>query len=122
MGKIEEIFDKKEIFGLQIEAFATPQPLGIIHPVEILDLAGIGFRGVAHPNPDKTIAFDRGIGTYTGIMRNGVLTGDQGAFAMDVEAKAVVGAFDVFADELSLGQLCVTVTAAIFQRHGCAVF
>ena len=101
---------------------ALGTPAGIVHPVEILDIVGIGEGRIAHPQPDPVIALDHRIGPHAASRRHVRLARHADAIAVRIVFKPVIWALDHIADQLAFRQRCMAMGAFIFERNRRAVF
>ena len=121
MRQVEQVLDQQLVIGLQVQQLALCAPVGVVHPVEILDIVGIGQRRITHPDPHPLVPFHHRVGLHPASRRNLRLTRHPDTIAGGIVFKTVIRALDVVADQLSLRERRVTVRAFVGQCHGRAV-
>ena len=95
---------------------ALGTPFGIVHPVEIFDIVGVGERRITHPQPDPMIAFDHRVRPYPAARRHTRLARHSHAIAVGIVFEPVIWALDQVADQLAFGQRRMPVCAFVFER------
>ena len=101
--EIEQVVDEQQVVGLEVQVAGGRGPFRAVEPRQLLDLGGIGFGGLAHPDPHHVPALDDGIAAHAGALGNFLLTGDVGAPAVGSEFQSVVAAHEIVADDLAEG-------------------
>ena len=96
-------------------------PLWMRGPPPVGNQRRIDFSRIAHPHPDPVPTFQYGIGTNASIRWNMALSGNFIANSPRIEFQAVIAATQIIAHHYAQGQLRMTMTAAILQRHRRAV-
>ena len=121
MGQVEEVVDQQPVVRGERLHPVDGGPGVVAEPRCGGQAVMVGVGRVAHPHPDPRPLLDERAARYVGARRDAVLTGHPGARAARVEAQAVVGALDLVADPLTLGQRELAVRAAVGERHRLAV-
>src|SRR6185503_17689700 len=119
MRVVDQILVAKSVATFDEAVFVVDGRIILMAETEIV-LSGnqrlIGFRRIAHPNPDPVLALNHWIGAQKTFRRNVVLARDLDAFAGRIEERAVIGAANVVADEPPFRQRHVAMRADTVQR------
>ena len=88
----------------------------VIRPAH--DLAGIGLRRIAHPDPDERVLLHYREAAHARALEDAVLAGHVHAGAGAIEDQAVVAAFQAALDHLADVQRRAAMAAHVEQRRG----
>ena len=79
--QVHQIVDHQPVVAFDMNGLAVAGPGRIVVPVHVRNQRGIGHRGIAHPQPDKPMPLDDGIGAHAGRRIDGLLRRHEGAAA-----------------------------------------
>ena len=122
VGGVQQVVGDVEVVARYFHAIALVQaPLRVAPVIDGKDAVRVRQRGVAHPDPQQTIALLQWIGAH--LCAAGWLVHarrfDAGARA--VKGQAVVAAFELVVMQTAHGQRQLAVRAGIFQGHHAAI-
>ncbi len=121
MAQIEQIVVDQPSRRLIIEPARLDRIIGRLIADEIGDQAFIGGIAIAHPQPDRAVAFDHRIGFHPCAIGDQLLSRNLEAAAVGREQQAVIHAAQVGAFAPAKRKRCHAMDAAILERDDPAV-